>query len=423
MSAHRSSTSAPSRRRPGGCVLAASPNARRLLRVIRDRASAAVAGALIALAATSLLVSGCGQEPRRPARGTSADAFKALAVQSDRIARENGFSGAMLFAEHGRVFFSRAYGLADRKRGIPNTVETRFGIGSLNKMFTGVAILQLVEAGKIKLTATLATYLPDYPNRAVAGKVTIHQLLTNTSGLPDVFYGGLLSDVLAHRNQLRTLADYVKRYGKLGLKSKPGSWAYSNYGFILLGVVIEKVTGQSYYDYVQKHVYAPAGMTRTGSLPNDQAVPDRAIGYTEAPSPTATVPTTSRSEPTASWVPNTHWLPYRGTPAGLGYSTVGDLARFARALLSHRLLDRAATELLITGKVSTRRTADAVDNPDVSLGPGIRYAYGFEDARNASGDGWVGHGGGYEGMMGDFRIYPKSGDVAVTLTNMFTPTP
>lgn len=375
-----------------------------------------MAGALIGLVALSLLVSGCGHESRRAAQGARADAFKALAVQSDRMARANGFSGAMLFAENGRVIFSRAYGVADRKRRIPNTVRTRFGIGSLNKMFTAVAILQLVEAGKINLTASLATYLPDYPNRAVASKVTIHQLLTHTAGLPDVFYGDLLSDVLDHRNELRTLADYVKRYGKLGLESKPGSWAYSNYGFILLGVVIEKVTGQSYYDYVQQHVYAPAGMTSTGSPPYDQALPDRAIGYFMWPAPTASVPTTS-------WVPNTNWLPYRGTPAGLGYSTVEDLARFARALLNHKLLDSEHTELLITGEIRPRPTAGGGHNPDVSFGPGVKYAYGFEDARDASGNGWVGHGGGWEGMMGDFRIYPKSGNVAVTLTNMFTPTP
>jgi D-alanyl-D-alanine carboxypeptidase len=102
----------------------------------------------------------------------------------------------------------------------------------------------------------------------------------------------------------------VKLYGKRGLEFAPGSrWAYSNYGFILLGVVIEKVTGQSYYDYVHAHIYAPAGMTRSGSLPEDQPVPDRSIGYTKPPGTTA-------------WVPNTDTLPYRGTSAGGGYSTV-----------------------------------------------------------------------------------------------------
>ena len=174
----------------------------------------------------------------------------------------------------------------------------------------------------------------------------------------------------------------MKLYGKRGLEFAPGSrWAYSNYGFILLGVVIEKVSGQSYYDYVRAHIYAAAGMTRTGSLPEDQAVSGRSIGYTEPPG-------------TTGWVPNTDTLPYSGTSAGGGYSTVEDLARFAHALLSHKLLSPDATKLLITGKVWA---------PPL----GVRYAYGFEDARAADGSGWVGHGGGAPGMNGDRGSTPS----------------
>ena len=197
-------------------------------------------------------------------RMTEADALKAVSARADKLASEDEFSGAVLIAKDGRVLFSHAYGLADRNRRIPNTIRTRFRIGSMNKMFTAVATLQLVEAGKIKLTAPLGTYLPDYPNRDVATKVTIHQLLTHTGGTGDIFG----PDFDAHRNELRTLADYVKLYGKRGLEFEPGSsWAYSNYGFILLGVVIEKVTGHSYYDYMQQHIYAPARMTRPVRCP------------------------------------------------------------------------------------------------------------------------------------------------------------
>jgi D-alanyl-D-alanine carboxypeptidase len=162
--------------------------------------------------------------------------------------------------------------------------------------------------------------------------------------------------------------------------------------------VIEKVTGQSYYDYVQQHLYAPAGMTRSGSLPEDQAVVDRSIGYMKRAGTTA-------------WVPNTDTLPYRGFSAGGGYSTVEDLARFAHALLNHKLLGPDATKLLITGK------AGALPGP-----LGGRYAYGFEDARDADGNGWVGHGGGALGMNGDLRIYPNSGYVVAVLANMDPPT-
>ena len=326
-------------------------------------------------------------------RGMSeAAVVKALSAYASTLAGEGELSGAVLIAKDDRVLFRHAYGLADRARGIPNTVGTRFRMGSMNKMFTAVAILQLVEAGKVKLAAPLGTYVRDYPNREVATTVTIHQLLTHTGGTGDIF-GPAFS---AHRKALRSLDDYVKLYGKRGLEFAPGSrWAYSNYGFILLGVVIEKVSGQSYYDYVRAHIYAPAGMTRTGSLPEDQAVPGRAIGYSEPPG-------------TTDWVPNTDTLPYRGTSAGGGYTTVEDLARFAHALLTDKLLSPAATKLLITGKVWA---------PPL----GVRYAYGFEDARAADGSGWVGHSGGAPGMSGDLRIYPKSGYVVAVLANIDPP--
>lgn len=302
------------------------------------------------------------------------------------------FSGAVLVGRNGEVLFSRAYGLADREQEIPNGVQTRFRIGSMNKMFTAVAILQLAEAGEVELNLSLGTYLPDYPNREVAEQVTIHHLLTHTGGTGNIF--GPEFD--AHREELRTLADYVELYGERGPKFEPGSqWAYSNYGFILLGAVIEAVTAQSYYDYVTEHIYEPAGMIGTGSLPEDQTLPDRAVGYMDPSGGTR-------------WRPNTDTLlPYRGTSAGGGYSTVGDFARFADALLNHGLLGRDATELLITGKKE--------------IGPGVQYAYGFEDLRDAEGNGWVGHNGGAPGMNGDFRIYPVPGYVVVVLANLDPP--
>jgi D-alanyl-D-alanine carboxypeptidase len=164
--------------------------------------------------------------------------------------------------------------------------------------------------------------------------------------------------------------------------------------FILLGAVIEAVTEESYYDYVDEHIYEPDGMTGTGSLPEARAVPNRAVGYMDPSGGT-------------DWRPNTDTLPYRGTSAGGGYSTVGDFARFADALLNHELLNPDSTELLITG--------------EEEIGPGISYAYGFEDHRDAQGNGWVGHGGGAPGMNGDLRIYPASDYVVVVLANLDPP--
>jgi CubicO group peptidase (beta-lactamase class C family) len=323
-------------------------------------------------------------------RLSEGEAIANLEAFVRREAAEDRFSGTVLVAKDGDLLYSAAFGLADREREIPNRLETRFRIGSMNKMFTAVAILQLVEAEKIDLAAPLGTYLTDYPNRRIAEEVTIHHLLTHTGGTGDIFG----PDFDAHRMELRTLADYVELYGRRGPEFDPGSeWAYSNYGFLLLGVVIEEVTGQSYYDYVRRQIFEPAGMTGTGSLPEDRAVPDRATGY-------------GRDPETGEWIPNTDTLPYRGTSAGGGYSTVGDLARFADALMNDELLNPASTQLLITGKEETE--------------PGISYAYGFEDHR-VDGVRSVGHGGGAPGMNGTLRIYPTSGYVVAVLSNLDPP--
>jgi D-alanyl-D-alanine carboxypeptidase len=313
----------------------------------------------------------------------------ALREKLRRDANSGKFSGAVLVARDGHTLFENAYGLADRERNVANTLDTRFRIGSMNKMFTAVAVLQLAQAGKLKLDAPLGTYLPDYPNKDVASKVTIHHLLTHTGGTGDIFG----PEFEAHRRELRTIGDYVKLYGERGLGFEPGSkWEYSNYGFLLLGAVIEKVSGMSYYDYVAAHVFAPAGMTSTASLPEDSVVVKRSVGYT-------------RREGKAGLQPNTETLPYRGTSAGGGYSTVGDLSRFAAALREHKLLDAEHTELLTTGKVDA--------------GP-AKYAYGFED-RAVNGVRLFGHGGGAPGMNGDLQIDPRSGYVVAVLANLDPP--
>ena len=254
-------------------------------------------------------------------------------LQQDEDAGQ--FSGAVLLAKNGEPIFEHAYGIADRERKLTNTLDTRFRIGSMNKMFTAVAVLQLAQAGKLKLDDPFGKYLTDYPNKELASKVTLHQLLTHTGGTGDIFG----PDFDTHRNELKTLQDYVKLYGNRAAEFPPGSkWEYSNYGFILLGLVVEKVSGQSYYDYVNTHIYDVAGMNNSGSEPEDKTVTNRSVGYTKPP---------GRKD----WQPNTDTLAYRGTSAGGGYSTVGDLLKFANALERHKLLDAHNEELLTTGKV------------------------------------------------------------------------
>ena len=183
----------------------------------------------------------------------------------------------------------------------------------MNKMFTAVATLQLVEAGKLGLDDPIGKHLPDYPNKEVAEKVTVRHLLTHTGGTGDIF-GAVFEQ---NRLKLRRHGDYVKLYGSNLLGFEPGArFEYSNYGFVLLGAVIEAASGQSYYDYVREHVFRPAGMTRRTRCRNPRTSRN---GRRD----------TCGSDP-APWEPNTDTLPWRGTAAGGGYSTVGDLMRFAR---------------------------------------------------------------------------------------------
>ncbi len=325
----------------------------------------------------------------RPARTSEADALAALRAELAKRTTADTFSGAVIIAKHGKPIFAEAYGFADRDKHLQNTIDTRFRIGSMNKMFTAVATLQLVQAKKLALADSLAKVVPGYPNQQLAAKVTIHHLLTHTGGTGDIFG----PDFDKHRLELRTLADYVKLYGTRDLAFEPGAkMEYSNYGFLLLGVVIEAVSKETYFDYVAKHVFAPARMTSTSSPMEDKATePNRSIGYMHAPN--------------GGWQPNTDTLPIRATSAGGGDSTVKDLLAFANALTSHKLLNAANTKLLTTGKVD--------------MNPSTKYAYGFMETID-DGLRCFGHGGGAPGMNGKLTIC-DNGYTIVVLANLDPP--
>jgi len=322
-----------------------------------------------------------------------------LRARLEQETTEDSFSGAVLIARNGAPIFAEAYGLADRERVTRNTVKTRFRLGSITKMFTGVATLQLVEAGKVRLDDPLGKYLSDFPQKEVATKVAVEHLLNHTSGTGDIF--GPEFD--ARRMQLRTLSDFAKLQEDKGLRFEPGTrWEYSNYGFILLGVLIEKVSGQTYYDYVRDHIYLPAQMWSSGAEPEDTFLPDRSIGYTRAAG------TTFR--PSTGLLPylrpNTESLPYRGSSAGGGYSTVHDLLGFTNAVQQSKLLPPSLTEMLNTGKVETDHST--------------HYGYGFEHYTN-NGAHWIGHTGGAIGMNGDLEFCPELGYTVVSLANLDPP--
>jgi D-alanyl-D-alanine carboxypeptidase len=318
------------------------------------------------------------------ARLTEAQTLSAVAVKIDEEAKADRFAGTVLIGHRGRIVFEKAIGLSNREAKTPNSLETQFRNGSMNKMFTATAAMQLIEAGKLSLDDTVGKIMPDYPNAEIARKVTIRHLLGHTGGTGD-FFG---PEFMKNRLLWKTHADYVAAFGSRAPLHEPGAeFRYSNYGMILLGALIERVTGMTYFDYVRTRVFEPAGMTATGSLPETDEVRNRSTGYMRAKE---------------AWVPNTDTLPWSGTAAGGGYSTVGDFFRFADALQSGKLVSKASLTQMIT--------------------PGVNNNYGFGMA--LAGEGATrnfGHSGGAPGQNGDLRVYPESGYVIVALSNYDPP--
>lgn len=292
------------------------------------------------------------------------------------------FAGTVMVSRHGGVIYESASGLADRAAMTPVTMDTRFRIGSANKMFTAIAVLQLVERGRIALDAPVGTYLTDYPNAEFARSVTIRQLLTHTGGADDIF----TPEYEARRLEVRTLADYVTLFGSRAPdNSDEGKNAYANYGFVLLGRIVEVVSGVDYYRYVQDNIFRPAGMTDTGSLPETDSVPNRSRGYTRSQGRLAD---------------NADRLPYRGSAAGGGYTTAADLIRFGSALRSGRLL-----------------SSELVDQATSPQRPDGWYGFGFWIGGQGPTRNW-GHGGGAPGMNAAFRVFPELDAIVVALANL-----
>lgn len=321
-----------------------------------------------------------------------AESLRRGAALVDRLVAQDEFSGVVLLSRNGVPVFQQAYGFADRERKVVNKLDTRFSTASVGKMFTAVAIMQLVQAGKIRLDAPFGAYVTDYPNRHVAGRTTIHQLLTHTGGTGDIDWP-VTPEEQARQLRLRTVDDYLRAYGTRDSEFEPGSqWRYSNYGYILLGAVIERVSGQDYYSYVTEHVFAPAGMTASGFPTVDDPATGMATGYTRTDS--------------GPWRAATGEAFFRAIPAGGATTTAADMVRFADALLGHKLLDAAHTQLLTSGKVDVDR--------------GGVYGYGVLD-RRAEGGAWFGHGGGAVGISSDLRIFPWSSYVIIALANVDPP--
>ena len=304
----------------------------------------------------------------------------------DRLVREDAFSGVVVVAKDGKPIYQRATGLADRRWNVANRIDTRFNVASIGKMFTAVAIAQLVQQGKLSYDDTLATLLPSYPSRDIARRITVRHLVSHTSGIAPGF------DIeTSFRQRLRTVAAYLPTTQMDSLRFEPGArLEYSNYGYMLLGAIVERASGGDYYDYIRERIYRPAGMTRSDSYELDTEPGNLATGYMDA----------AKGERRS----NTFMLPVKGLPSGLGYATAQDLVRFHHALTAHVLLDSAALARVWTGG---KPYSD----------PNSEYGFGFIVSRY-NGTRIIGHGGGWVGITNKFDMYPDLGYTVVILSNI-----
>lgn len=305
---------------------------------------------------------------------SSAQVLRAVEACAAARAAEGAFSGVvfMQFADGADVV--RTYGQADPSTGRAVQPDTSFDLGSATKMFTAVAIGQLVDAGKVRFEDPVGRFVSGLP--PAMARITIAQLLSHTGGLGNYLRPENRPRIAA----ARSAADLLKLVVEEGPRSEPGgAWAYSNSGFVVLGAVVEQVTGRPYAAYVRDEILGKAGMTQT---------------WLEGPPATA-----------ARRLSRTGAVPEDGTwasPAGGGYSTAGDLARFAQALREDRLVSSTTRAALWSGHAS--------------VGPMGQYGYGF----GVEG-GVVGHNGGAPGVNTEAWWTAGPGWTFVVLSNRDAP--
>lgn len=303
-----------------------------------------------------------------------------------KLIEADKFSGVILIAKDGKTIFERASGSANKAWSIQNQTDTKFNVASIGKMFTAVAVAQLAEQGKLAFEDTLEKWLPDYPNKEIAAKVTVHHLLTHTSGLKEAN-----TPDNSFRRGFRTIKDYLPTTPGDTLKFEPGTkLEYSNYGYLLLGAIIEKASGEDYSAYIRRHICQPAGMMNTDNYELDTEPANLATGYMDEPNKTR------RS--------NAFMLPVKGLPSGLGYSTAGDLVKFHSALMGGKLLNKKSLENVWTGRMNYNE-------------PDSQYGYGFI-VKRYNGTRIIGHGGGWVGITNKFDMYPDLGYTVVILNNI-----
>ncbi|TNE63969.1 MAG: class A beta-lactamase-related serine hydrolase [Alphaproteobacteria bacterium] len=317
-----------------------------------------------------------------------AEAIAALEIFVDDMAGRDEFSGTILVTRGGERLYGAAFGLASKRFDVPASLETRFNLGSVNKMFTAIGILQLAEAGKLHLGDRLGQYLDEsWLPHDVTDRIELRHLLTHASGLGSYFSDAFFA---ASKTRFRTVDDFKPLIAGDRPEFEPGTgYRYSNTGMLLLGAVIEKVSGQSYDDYIRDHILAPAGMKLTGCFAMDDAVKNVAIGYD------------ANKDTESGWQTNLFFHSIKGGPAGGCFSTVGDLQLFAAALTANRYLSPEGTASLF------------VPRTEFHTEP---YGYGFK-IKGTAGHRIVGHTGGFMGISASLDIFLDDDYVVAVLSN------
>jgi CubicO group peptidase (beta-lactamase class C family) len=333
-----------------------------------------VIGLLVACAGVS---PDTGAAPTQPA--------ETLTSRIDQYVRTHypGFSGVILIARQGTVLINWGYGFANQELDVPNTPQTKFSIASLTKAFTAMAIMILQERGQLKVQDSICKYILDCPTTWTP--ITLHHLLTHTSGIRN--YSDLYDKVNLYQEY--TPEEITVSFKDLPLDFSPGSqWNYSNSGYFLLGVVIEKASGERYETYIQRSIFQPLGMSESGYNRSTTIVKNRASGYTLN---------------LAAQLINTfpRDVSQRYAAGGL-YSTVGDLLKWDQALYTNQLV---STESL-----------SAIFAPSASLPNGVGYGYGWMIS-DRSGYHIVEHGGAVPGFVANLARYPDDQVTIIVLSN------
>ena len=349
--------------------------------MLESRRTWRIAAALLALATVGASPVASDPSPEALAR---LDGFALGLAEADR------FAGVVLVARDGRILFKRAYGARDADGAAPAAADTRYDLASAGKMFTAVAILQQVAAGRLTLDTTVGAVLRDYRNRDFADRATVRQLLTHSGGAGGIELFG--AENAGNRARARTVAEMVALHDDRPPLFPPGARQdYDNFGFVVLGRMVEVVSGEPFEAYLQRHVFGPAGMTRTGFVDCAARGPDIAAG-------TVLIEGERRS--------NCATQPARGFPAGGQVSTAGDMHRFVRALREGRLIPPALFE-------------EATRTHLGFMGLGF-FATDYGPDIPARDFRW-GHGGSSDGACTDVRTYPATGETIIVLANRDPP--